>query len=503
MIVQCDQCNTRFKLDDAKVKDEGVKVRCSKCKHIFIVKKEAPQEENEFESILGQLGSDTTEEDKVPVKETSCHAFGGDAAPVAGGSETARAEEKPAESSAAEGMEAWPEENFSSPRAVESEPAISHEQGFDFERFSFEEEPGTSQTMPPASEGNEVFTFGDVPAVPREESGASAGGVEKTGQPVAFDSEEDFSNEPLPVDENSSFTVEKDVQVVPAESGGEPELSPHDEFSLLAVENKPAVQDYTREEDRVEKFDFGSIDFGTEASADKTPAEAPKDDIPLQGDSGQRSLGTDEFFAFSPSADETVREDELPPLSIASRRKGLTSAPIIIIVVAVVIVLALAAAGLYFLPQGPAGLEKAGLGAVAKWLGFETKEDGGVSIRNTAGSFVVNKEAGELFVIRGEAVNNFRKPRASIQVKVVLYGPKGQVTTQKSAYCGNMLTNEQIVALPLVKIEEAMNNQFGDSLSNLGVQPGKGIPFVVVLSSIPKDVTEFGVEVIGSTVASR
>ncbi len=140
---------------------------------------------------------------------------------------------------------------------------------------------------------------------------------------------------------------------------------------------------------------------------------------------------------------------------------------------------------------------------MAKWVGLETKEDGGVSVRNAKGSFVVNREAGELFVIRGEAVNNFRKPRASIQVKVVLYGPKGQVAVQKSAYCGNMLSDEQVATLPLAKVEEAMNNQFGDSLSNLGVQPGKGIPFVVVLNSVPKDVTEFGVEVVGSTVASR
>ena len=55
----------------------------------------------------------------------------------------------------------------------------------------------------------------------------------------------------------------------------------------------------------------------------------------------------------------------------------------------------------------------------------------------------------------------------------------------------------------MAKIETAMNNQFGDSLSNLGVQPGKGIPFVIVFANVPKDVAEFGVEIAGSTVASQ
>lgn len=37
MIVTCSQCQTRFKIADAKVKAEGIKVRCSKCKTVFQV----------------------------------------------------------------------------------------------------------------------------------------------------------------------------------------------------------------------------------------------------------------------------------------------------------------------------------------------------------------------------------------------------------------------------------------------------------------------------------
>lgn len=74
---------------------------------------------------------------------------------------------------------------------------------------------------------------------------------------------------------------------------------------------------------------------------------------------------------------------------------------------------------------------------------------------------------------------------------------------QKVAYCGNSLSDEQIASLPMAKIEAAMNNQFGDSLSNLGVQPGNRIPFVIVLARIPGEATDFTVEVTGSTVATQ
>lgn len=42
MIVECEECQAKFKLDDAKVPEKGIKVRCSKCKHVFVVQKPAP-----------------------------------------------------------------------------------------------------------------------------------------------------------------------------------------------------------------------------------------------------------------------------------------------------------------------------------------------------------------------------------------------------------------------------------------------------------------------------
>src|SRR4030065_552298 len=80
MIIQCPKCLTKFKMDDSKVKDEGTKVRCAKCKKVFVVTKEEPSppappaqpevsvEKEEFDI---SFGSSPGEEEK---EETSFQA---------------------------------------------------------------------------------------------------------------------------------------------------------------------------------------------------------------------------------------------------------------------------------------------------------------------------------------------------------------------------------------------------------------------------------------------
>src|SRR4030042_5998051 len=35
MIIECEQCRSKFRLDEGPLKDEGTKVRCSQCNHVF------------------------------------------------------------------------------------------------------------------------------------------------------------------------------------------------------------------------------------------------------------------------------------------------------------------------------------------------------------------------------------------------------------------------------------------------------------------------------------
>jgi len=45
MIVQCEQCGTKYRFDASKIGAGGIKVKCSKCKHIFKVSHPLPMEE--------------------------------------------------------------------------------------------------------------------------------------------------------------------------------------------------------------------------------------------------------------------------------------------------------------------------------------------------------------------------------------------------------------------------------------------------------------------------
>lgn len=48
MIVQCSQCQTRFRIPDEKVTDRGVKVRCTRCQHTFRVTRDGPEAGDPF-----------------------------------------------------------------------------------------------------------------------------------------------------------------------------------------------------------------------------------------------------------------------------------------------------------------------------------------------------------------------------------------------------------------------------------------------------------------------
>lgn len=629
MILQCDQCNTKFRLDDSKLKPGGVKVRCSKCRHVFIAGAEQKHEESDFDALLSGLGAPAPEKEAAPPREeaaapSSLQATGAveeqetkEPTPEAAGGEfdfgdldfAAKAAEAPEEEAEAPATNEFDfgDISFETGVATEEKEAAPAAEG-DFGEIEFNEEPVTAaekapaadkdldfgdlsfeETAPkaeePAAAAAESFDFGDFSfeeeTTPKEEkpAPASAGGLdfgdfsfeeqapakEEKPAPAAADvldfgefsfeetavKEEkapaaaaesfdfgDFSfeespakEEPAPAgpsEELSGFSFEEQAPVSPAAEPEEGVAAP-----VAAEEKKPATPTAQDEE-----FSFGEFSFPEDAGPEIGPESEPVPPAGVGGLAGAAGLfgqnpppeaeappvapgaaagkgagkggGLDFSFGakdiFPPVSEEFPEQDELPPLSISSRRKGRSVLTVVIIAISIIVVAALSGAGLYLLQSGPTALQqfdKLGLGFVAKWFGVETPEEGKIAIKNPLASFHKNKEAGELFVVNGEAVNNFRKSRASIHVKVSLFDKSGKVLLQKTAYCGNRLSKEQLETLPMEKIESIMNNQFGDSLANLGVKPGQSIGFVVAIANVPKEAADFGVEVVGSTVAGQ
>ncbi|KAB0671404.1 DUF3426 domain-containing protein [Oryzomonas sagensis] len=475
MIIQCEQCSTKFRLDDAKIKDKGVKVRCAKCRHVFTVTKQ----------------QDLESPDEIPA------GFG---LPSAPGPDEAPAHDAVAQSGA---LPSHPfaagspgdDVSFASP-AIEPPPAPTGEVDFG---FSFSDEaPGVSadheEAPAPANEADfSDFDFGDVAAAKEQVSASPAldfsGDGRHSADPAPDAAGFDFGDGNLFGDAVAAPAPEEPAEPISFDFSAEAFAD-----SLGASEEAPGgggTVSGIAAAQTDEPFSLGEIDFGDELTSVAVQHVNPEELKPAQEllfaplAEAQEKKGSDVGEGPDAAAFFTTQQEELPPLSISSRRK---QSPVFMGVAAALVVAVVALLGY-------AGYSMFGGEKVAK-------ESGRISVRGINAAFVKNSAAGELVVISGEAVNEFGGPRAAIQVKGMIYGPNGQVLASKSAFCGNPLTREQLAGMPLDKIEAAMANQFGDSLDNLEVQPGKAIPFVIVIAKPPADARDYGVQPAGSTVAT-
>jgi predicted Zn finger-like uncharacterized protein len=498
MIIQCEKCQTKFRLDDSKITDKGVKVRCAKCKHVFTVRKEeadVPVFEAE-PSVVDAAASAAREEVDAAAFEESAFAA------------------KTSDDSASADTKLFGDV----PAAAASDDFSSFEtSSFDASAISFESdeldvtgtENTTTVTTPDvAAGGGEVdfssFDFGDAVAEPDQtpasnlslddfsdaapEPVSSPPPRKEAPQGLDFSDDDMFGAVVESAPEQSSdaitFDFGEDSFAESMDAGG------HDSggksgtlFSLDAPADAP--------------FNLGEIDFGDELTSVAVQQVNPDDLKPSQELLFAPLAAAQVQEQNSPADDELARsfmgegvpadQQELPPLSIVSRRK---QSPLFSGVIAVVAVLVVAVLG--YLGYSSFSVPK---GTVAQ-------ETGKISVRGVKAAYVDNGEAGELLVVSGEALNEYAKPRAALQVKVTVFDATGQAVASKSAYGGNPLSDEQLESLALDKIEAAMANQFGDSLANMEVAPGKAIPFVVVLAKLPKGAKDFGVQPAGSTVAA-
>jgi pilus assembly protein FimV len=113
--------------------------------------------------------------------------------------------------------------------------------------------------------------------------------------------------------------------------------------------------------------------------------------------------------------------------------------------------------------------------------------------------FIQNKVAGDIFVIQGQVRNEYDHPRSYIKITGKLY-VKGQALAKTATvYCGNVLSDSDLVNMDMAAINKHLQNRFGDNRSNIKVNSGKTVPFFIVFNRLPPDLDEYTVEVAGSS----
>jgi predicted Zn finger-like uncharacterized protein len=580
MIVQCEACQTKFRLADEKVKPGGTKVRCSKCKEIFTVMPPAPEPEPEpaeetvdFSAMNMEKVEDEPSTEEAPQQEE----------PPAPEPEPQQ-EEAPATDemevdfsgleaemgeNADQGEELADEFTFADTSQLTEENDEEEESGdFDLEQtpeddqadeetdfgaafeetedtesgtdFDFSEEPAQDATSSDDSvdfsgpEGGDEIDFSGEDSAAQEED-ADEFSFDSDDGALSFDDETSDAPEKTEEEESGEFSFGDDSDNAFSFDEGEstePATDASEEFSV--DEENPFGDDSGSDWDDSgsgdsDSFDFDEPQFDSESAGGTGEEPSSEDDglqfgeIAFDSDSGDEPGDESAAPNFEENAFESAAMEERDePESFVEKREAKPPTPddddddlplppppkpkksalsrILLLLVLLLLILG-GAAGFLFVQEGTINVN-----TITKYLPFLEEYLGkapesapveriGINIQDSA---YINGQEGQMLVIQGVAVNNFPAARSSITVKGVLLDEQGGALLQQTVYCGNRLTDAALQSKPWAAIEEAMNNQFGDSLSNMNVGAGASIPFTIVFRNLPDGIANINVEVVKS-----
>lgn len=467
MVIQCSSCDTRFKLADDKIKEGGVKVRCSKCKEVFTVM--PPEEETAADSSLDFSPDDTASESTTSD---------------------------------------WSDLNSDNDSSDETDDSSS-EGGIDWSNMGGDEEEEEETPSDTAS----AFSFGDDADSSSDDS-------------IAFDDEEsDSDSESIDFGDSADESPDDDIEFDDAVGeGANDEFSFDDEApgSLDVSDDSPDFDwDGSAEETPAEDFDFGGADDSGDgdldfSSVDLESAEDSPPPVPM--------AQPEPAAIASPEAEKPLSAKG-PQRGTAKKRgrkqrKKKQAGPMrgILMLILFLLILVGAHAGILYWKgywQGdPAELANLDHETVhiqvykvlySELTGGKIVKPpaGEITILGMSGRFVENATAGTLFVVEGQVKNEFKETRSAIAVRGVLYNQAGKQTMRKKVYCGNKLSEKELQTLSLESIQERLDNQFGDSLSNLDVSPDVVLPYTIVFGKLPDNLAEFNVEIAESAPGSK
>ncbi len=514
MIVQCEACQTRFRLADDKVKDGGTKVRCSKCKQVFTV---MPAEQ--------EPEVDTVDFDSLNMEKVDDEAAGDAAIRPDDGSPQPESATGELDFSALEqDLEgAVSKDELADDFTFAGSGPSSADSEADFDAAAaFEETPGPS--------GPSEFSF---------EDDASAASIKTDGDDFSVGDSDAFESDALSFDEEKdaadtfafgdpddgdSFSFGDDATEKPS---GEPGAS--DEFSLddenpFGEEAAAEWSDQSASDDVSFDFDepsfessppaapkqgsdelqFGEINFADNDDATASNTFAADDDFSKA--TLQPSMDSRADLAEPPRKETPARDlDDREPLAAPVKKSKSSLSSLVTLLVLLLVALG-GGAGYLYLQEGALNLNVLTryLPFLQEYIGEVPTADPGHQIGiNIAGSSYVKGKAGQLLVIQGAAVNNYPTTRSAITIKGVLLDANNQTLLQQTVFCGNYLSEDALSTMPFTAIEEAMNNQFGDSLSNMNVASGASIPFTIVFRNLPAGIANINVEIVDSKPGVR
>jgi pilus assembly protein FimV len=528
MIITCKECNARFNLDENLLKPTGSKVRCSKCNAVFTAyppkiseETKAPIEttpeiedqpdvtalETEKKETAGEDELDFSDMEKLLDEEKAPGVEGAtddgtedleldlDLDMLSGIETVKKGLEAGVEQKEGDELDLSDLENL-----LDTEESVQESVGDDIVgdlKLEADSEADTAAKMAPASHGLEELDELDLSDLEEildlEEPMAKDESV-----PEDMELELDMETEPeleqaAASDEDEDLEtvdlseIEKMLEVEETEEKEEPE----EKVRALELEMDEALSELPLTEDS-SSVEVYELDEAEETSDEPEAVEAAEDER------------VKPEFEFEKGVDEDLIEDEIADVTpaaagIAPARERRVSKPLVVLLI--LVLLAGGSYGAYVLLDYM-HIQIPFVSDYFKPKVSDLKGNLKIDTLDINSKFILNVKAGKLFVITGKVKNGYPDNRRFISVTGKLFTKGKKLAKTETAFCGNVLSDIELSNMEFEAIKKRLSNRFGDNKSNMQVEPGKELPFMIVFSNLPDSLEEFAIEAAGSTLAS-
>ena len=113
-----------------------------------------------------------------------------------------------------------------------------------------------------------------------------------------------------------------------------------------------------------------------------------------------------------------------------------------------------------------------------------------------------NKNAGEILIFTGLVTNKYDKRVSFIRIKGRLEDAEGNISAEREAYAGNILSDDELVTLPINEIQTRLAIKGGQNGSNMNVDAGREVPFMLVFDKLPENLHTYTYHIEPMSVAA-
>ncbi len=508
MIIQCDQCDRKFRVDDSKIKPPGSRVRCSKCGNVFFVEKnDTPKvEENAPETGISDTPSPNldnlqTGSDRKEVTDPNQIEVGISEPAKTEGS----ADIEPAVSTEQEdkGEQVWSIDEDQQTSSLDIEqPSIDVSPDSNTDPDSLPAEVKTESEPEPEPElkadlnvdnGLGIDTESPQDITEPDSSSVSWASLDEAADDKATD------NDLTPPAQSISDMDNKQGDTAPIESeipqSTPPSPEPSEDFStdsptdpVQQVTEEPSLDLDIEKAQQVDNQQAFQSSHGSEAPLDSNLSVDQQTMSQVQAES--YGGGAQQEFDSSSEAPVTRSTLKPPKKSVGSKfgaflTKVIIAACIIVILGSVGLILAI---NLEVIPKEKAKELRSFLVANLPVDIQDPLE--GINITSASGQWI-NSSNGPLFVVQGNITNLTDNIVNYIQLKAQ-YTNNGQVLYDTNLYAGNTFTGQELQTLSLNEINERLSRKNGDidfsdprklAGTNYNLMPGDSIQFYSIFPS--------------------